>query len=320
MTAAAVGTPSSVSPRPPTASTVSSLQHLAAAGRAGTSTEASVATADLAALDKNPAATRIAALKRIVSALPGDLGQMDLPSRPAQTIARYLLTIRTNAELEEVLPKIAPLANSRAMLLALADRVDQDTTDQQATEAVVGALLVQPLRFAKDDPWRLTCRKLLLRKMLSLDAADNPGNQAADIVRTLYAEQAVLFGLEPAQIKDLQRPSQMLQKLIGHVAAIAGNGTLAQEDREYLDRIDDQLLVAQFLAQNDLEHHALLQRVWIRVLPIYLAQQSPDRGEAMRHVRQELTDADRLARTVLEQLRAGEVKILRVWTIALDLK
>ncbi len=234
-------------------------------------------------------------------------------------MAKYLLTIRTNAELEEILPKIAPMVKSRVMLLALADRIDLDA-EQQATEAVVGRLLDQPLRFAKDDPWRLTCRKLLLRRMLSMDATANPGNQAAHYIRNLYAEQAVLLGLDPANVKAMPRPSQVLEKMIEHVAATLGKAPLAKEDGEYILRIQDQLLVARFLAQNDLEHHALLQRVWIRVLPLYLAQTRPQRAEPMRQVRQELAQADRLSRTVLDQLRSGEDKILRVWTIGLDLK
>lgn len=282
--------------------------------------ETLVEQADLAGLtEKNPSATRIAAMNRIAAALPADLAHDDLAARPAQAIARYLLTIKTNAELEEVLGKIAPFAKSRAMLLALADRVDQDA-EQQATEAVVGRLVGQPLRFAKDDPWRLTCRRLLLRQMLSLDAATNPGNEAAGVIRNLYAEQAALLGVDPAGIKEITRPSLVLEKIIEHVAAGLGNGSLAKEDKDFLDGLPDQLFVAKFLAQNDLDHHVLLQRAWVRLLPIFLAQQLPERAGPMREVYQQLADTDRLARTILEQLRSGEREILRVWAIALDLK
>src|SRR5262249_11014746 len=156
----------------------------------------------------NPSATRIAALQRIVTKLPTNLAKSDLTPRQAQFIARYLLTIKNNSELEEVLPKITPLAKSRSTLLALADRVEQDA-EQQASEGVVGAILKRPLRFSKDDNWRLSCRKLLLQQAVDVSAQANPATEAAGIMRGLYAEQAAFLGIDAAGLKDLTQPSKV---------------------------------------------------------------------------------------------------------------
>jgi hypothetical protein len=56
------------------------------------------------------------------------------------------------------------------------------------------------------------------------------------------------------------------------------------------------------------------------VLALYLEQQFPQRAEALREVHADLRESDRGATNSLEQLRAGEERILRVWTVALELK
>jgi hypothetical protein len=289
---------------------------------AGGDTQTLIEQGDLSALlDTNPAANRIAAIQRIVIKLPPNLTQNDLAMRPAQLMARYLATIKTDAELEEVLPKIAPLAKSPNLLLALADRMDQDAV-HQASQAVVGALVGQPLRFGKDDNWRLSCRRLLLRQTLALSSTSDPATEAAAIMRGLYAEQAILLGSDGAGLKELTRPSQVLEKMIEQLASNAssvGKEALTRADHEYLEQLPAQLQIARFLAQNDLEHTALLQRVWIRILPMVLALQNPGQAVAMRQVPQELFKADRLSRNVLDQLRGGEEKILRVWALAHEL-
>jgi hypothetical protein len=56
------------------------------------------------------------------------------------------------------------------------------------------------------------------------------------------------------------------------------------------------------------------------VLTIYLQGQAPARAKGMEEVRQDLAAHDRQSRGVLDHLRAGEEKLLRVWALAHDLK
>jgi hypothetical protein len=286
----------------------------------GAATQIQVDQSDLAGLlDNNPVANRISSFQSIVTKLPADFRPSDLAMRPAQLIARYLLMIRTNSELEEVLPKVAPLAKSRNMLLALADKIDQDA-DQKATEGVVGTIVSQPLRFGKDDNWILSCRRLLLQKAIELTETSNPAVETADILCNLYKEQAALLGIDSAGLKDMARPSAVLEAMIRHVSTQVSKDSLPNEDKEYLDQVERQLQVAQFVAQNDLEQTAMLQQAWIRILAMHLAQQIPQKATAMRQVPRDLLETDRLSRNILEQLRGGEEKILRLWMLALDLK
>lgn len=269
--------------------------------------------------DSNPEADRIKAFRKIAEDLPADLTRTDLAMRPAQQIARYLLNIKNSSELEEVLPHVARFAKSRNMTLALADTIGPDAA-KNAAEDVVGAMLQQSLRFGNDDNWALLCRRKLLVQAVDLNDKADPVSEIAETMHRLYLEQALLLGVDAAGLEKLARPAQVLESVVKHLSSQLAKRELIDDDKEYLDRIPVHLATAAFLAKNDLEHTALLQRVWIKVLAIHLARQHAKRSTDMRQVCEELARADALSRNVLEQLRSGEEKTLRLWALAHDLK
>jgi hypothetical protein len=56
------------------------------------------------------------------------------------------------------------------------------------------------------------------------------------------------------------------------------------------------------------------------VLVLALQGQVPAQAKKMSEVEQELDKKDRDSRTLLDQLRSGEEKLVRVWALAHDLK
>jgi hypothetical protein len=283
----------------------------------GTEATTSVDAEDLANLhEKHPAKTRVTAFQNIVANLPADLAKNDLAARDAQAIAKYLLAKKTKTELDDVLAKVAAAGKSRALLLALADKVDQPDAEQKASEAIAGALAGQPLQAGKDDTWSLRCRKLLLLQALNLaDKQKNSATQAADSIRAQYVEQGLLLGMRDADFKKRSLPAQAIESVIKHLAGKAAKQNPAPEQKEYLDQVPRHLLAAEFVAQDDLELTVMLQRVWLKVLAIHLEQRSPQRAKEIRELQQEVGDGDRTA-NVLEQLRGGEERILRLWVLA----
>jgi hypothetical protein len=275
--------------------------------------------ADLKNLATNVSKTRATAFLAIASKLKGSLSDKDLTLAHATKIAKYLVSIQDSAEVDDVTPQLTPFAKSRNLILALADAVDLDAARKETTETVVGALLEQPLLFSK-EAWRPACRKLLLLQAIDLSAKNVGAADAADFLRGLYQEQGSLLGMDPKAFEKLTRPSQVLEKVIQHVASELGKKNPAKQEKEYLDQLPRHLLAAQFVAKNDLEHTVLLQRVWAEVLVNYLEQQNPSCAKELRRILADLTSADRGWANVLEQLRGGEDKILRMWSLALELK
>lgn len=279
-----------------------------------------VSKADLASLADNNRATRVTAFTNITGNLPDDL-----EPKAGEQIARYLLVgVASDGELDEVSGKLEALAKHRHLLAGLADVIaSNDKVVKERAETVVGAIVGQRLRFARDEDWRTACRKPLLERAVDLtqaSAAAATADAVAQFLCELYKEQGLALGLESEELGRRTQPALALEDLIRHVAGKVTKTGLPAADKEYLEQVERHLKVARFVADNDLESVVLLQRVWARVLTTYLQEQVPGQAAVLARVRQDLFDSDRDARNVFDQLRVGEEKLLRLWAAAHGLK
>lgn len=283
-----------------------------------TKQDSSVNQADISNLDSKQSNVRISAFNN----LAGSVGD-DLAPRHAQKIGRYLMQIQQKSELDDVESKLDKFGKCRQTLLALADAAGNESLNvaQKTAETVVGGVLGQALQFARDEDWRSACRRLLLQRALELSGrTNNSAEEAAEILSDLYREQGVILGIDDPTFAELTRPAQVLERVVKHVAAKASKLNPMEDDKAYVDQIDRHLQAARFIADNDLEHMILLQRMWIRVLAIYLQGQAPAQAKGMLEVQQDLINLDRRPAGMLDQLRNGEEKVLRIWALAHKLK
>jgi hypothetical protein len=282
----------------------------------GEKKETSLSLSDLADLESTQRPVRLAALANLAGNFPNDVAP-----RHAQRLAKYLLSIQDRAELEEVTAKLESFAKCRHFLLALADQVGKDETRPKTAEAIVGGVLGKAAQFARDEDWRTPCRKMLLQRALDLSQhGPTAADQAAEVLRALYREQGVAFGMDDADFAMLHRPAQALEALVKHVAARAANQELPPEHKDYLAELGRHLRAAQFVANNDLEQLVVLQRIWLKVLTIYVHQAAPAQAQAMAAIQGDLVNHDRSSASALDQLRAGEESVLRIWMMVHNLK
>src|SRR5262249_35164180 len=172
-----------------------------------------------------------------------------------------------------------------------------------------------------DEDWRTACRMMLLQRALDLTGSStSSAGQAAKILREVYKEQGLAFGIDDREVMALSRATQVLESVIKHGAAKAGNQTTATTEKGCLEQIGRRLQAAQFVAENDLEHLVLLQRHWLKVLSIYLQDKAPAQANGLTQIQHELAASDRQSRSSLDQLRTGEEKILGAWVLAYQLK
>jgi hypothetical protein len=249
---------------------------------APTAADSQVQEAELTNLTANNSKTRIAAMQSITENLKGDLQEKDFTYRQAAIIARYLLVnILDKDELDEILPTLSPLAKSRNLLLALADNLDANDAKLEKLEPILAKLLGEVPEFGKD--WRLPCRKALMVQAVELSvAAKDAVAQTAELLRDHYKVQSILVGVSPRDLEPMTRPSQVMEALIKQVAAKAAKSDAAADDKAYLEQAPRQVRAVQFVAKNDVEQTAMLQRVWLKVLCLYLVQQNPDRAAELR--------------------------------------
>ena len=278
---------------------------------------------DLAALGDKQSKVRMAAFKNLTGNIPNDL-----PYRHARKIANYLLLtewepLEPEREFEAAKGQLPSLAKCRHLFEALADIIDGGKLSPKRTEAIVGGLLKQRLRFDPDENWRSACRKLLLQRALELTGrGTSDADKTADYLRDLYKEQGLAFGLDTPDFEKQTKLLPVLEHLVTHVAVRAAQQKkLAPEGKAYLQQIGRQLQAARFVAENDLEYMVVLQRIWIKVLALALQEQITDQAnKRITAVQLDLDKKDREAGNLLDQLRSGEENILRIWALAHDLK
>lgn len=272
---------------------------------------------DLVTLEKNKQrSARVAALENIAANASNDIA-----ARHARRLARYLLSVQGN-ELDEIAPKLESFNKCRPLILALADQVDKTEGAQKTTEKVVGDIVGQNLQFDRDEDWRTASRRILLQRALELGApaATNVAEQAAEILREIYKEQGYAFGMEESELASCTRPAQVLGAVIKYVAGKADKDGTAPEHKEALQRAGRYVQAAEFVAESDLEQLIVMQRIWLKVLSIYLQKSTPAYAKPMSDLQQELVTRDRRATGLLDQLRAGEERALRIWALANNLK
>ena len=129
-----------------------------------------------------------------------------------------------------------------------------------------------------------------------------------------YKSQAELLGA-PLPAEAMTTPSAPLKAIIQQVATQMGKGSLAPEEQRALSNLDAELQAIAYLAANDIQQTALLDRLWLRMLGIAVAQKQSDRRAEAGRLVEDLLAADRRAGNVLVQLRDGQAALVRMWLL-----
>jgi len=90
---------------------------------------------------------------------------------------------------------------------------------------------------------------------------------------------------------------------------------LSPEGKEQVQRIQVDSRAIDYLAANDLQKLALLDRAWLRLLAVDLVRKRPGRKAEADAVVEQLATRDRDTKHVLLQLRDGQEAILRMWLL-----
>src|SRR5205807_1268837 len=111
----------------------------------------------LANLENKQAAVRSGAFLNIAAKVPDDVSV-----RTGSKLAKYLLVVAKQEEFDEIGDKLKDFAHCRNLLLALSDQVMRDDVPQKSAETAIGGMLGETLKFANNEDFRASCRKLLL--------------------------------------------------------------------------------------------------------------------------------------------------------------
>jgi hypothetical protein len=248
----------------------------------------------------------------------------DLPREPAEQLARYLLSGKTDAEHQAVLQHAHTVTRWSNVRLALADQVLETNTNRQRVVEVLAGVLGRDVGVDDDTKWRQRLRdSLLLDVIQALAFAAPPAHGSeriyddlADVLRETYTTRARLSGVPSDQYASAATATDVLRLMIETNATRTGRnpGSGGAAGGSIADWAE-QLAAIDYVAENDLQKTVLLQRLWLRGLAARMTHSGEiPAGEGTRLLA-ELTDADRQAVDLIQQLADGERTHQQLWLL-----
>lgn len=246
----------------------------------------------------------------------------DLAPDQAAALATYLLGKKRIEEHRAILPRVEELGEWKQVRLAVADQLENFGVSREQLQEIVSKLLGHEYEVGAGDAGREALRVELLRDVLVDAKQEDVGerdkyqvfNDAAQTLYDFYTAQAILQRTT-AWPEAPVTPSVVAQAMIESRLKELLETKLTAAEKQQVQRMDVDLRAVDYLATNDLQKLALLDRVWLRFLAVDLARQHPSRkAEADAFVKQ-LATRDREATHILIQVRDGHELILRMWLL-----
>jgi hypothetical protein len=264
-------------------------------------------------------ATRIGRLQRLARMAEG---VRDVRPHQAEILARYLLAAKSDDEHERMLREVPPLADWKHLRLALADGLNKAKLTRQQLSELLEAILGRRIKFGEDEAGREAVRAELLRDVvadMNLASEDSvQAYQSYDALRgmllRLYKTQAQLMGVAPGEA-SWEGPADVLRSMIEAAAARLLTRDLGEDVRREVQETGHQLTALDYVASDDLQRTLLLERQWMRLLAMDVAQRFPRRAATVDEILQDMTRIDRQAPSIVTQMRDGQAILLRLWLL-----
>jgi len=242
-----------------------------------------------------------------------------LAPEQSQRLAEYLLMRKQIDEHKRVLQSAPALARWKGVRLALADQLDDVGLEREQLQQLVAKLLSRDYTLGEGAAGREALRVELLQSVLAdAQATTDRGkfalyDEAAKVLRQFYVTQGTLLRLSTGG--EEPTPTAILPELIASLGERLATGKLDAAQRPFLGELRPRLQAIDYVAANDLQRLALLERLWLELLAISVGQTRGDHQAAQSLV-EVLAAQDRDSSHVLTQIRDGQVAIVRMWLLS----
>lgn len=259
---------------------------------------------------------------RELCTVAGDVEDVDYAT--ASQLAEYLLAPKPRAEQSQIQSGIRAFSHWPNIKLAVADQVHTARRAADDMAEIVSGLLgetvvVNNVRTARDE-----LQERLLRSGLeSLGSQSSPSgelspqmaNDMAMFLADHYRQHARLSGISPDQLGGSELPDAIVSRLIDIERARLEQMTLTDAEAAKLQDITRREIALNYLSNSPIASMVARQRVWLRLLTMRLGKERPQFQGQLVQIVDKLEQQDAAATNLIEQLRSGELALVKVWEL-----
>lgn len=264
---------------------------------------------------------RIDIYKELCS-LAGDVEDVDYAT--SAQLAEYLLAPKPRAEQSQIQSGIRAFSHWTNIKLAVADQVHTARRAADDMAEIVSGLLgetvvVNNVRTARDE-----LRERLLRSGLeglgnqpsqSGKLSPQMANDMAMFLADHYRQHARLSGISSDQLGGSELPDAIVARLIEIERARLEQMPLSDAEAAKLQDITRREIAFNYLSNSPIASMVAKQRIWLRLLTLRYAQERPQFQGQLGQIIAQLEQQDAAATSLIQQLRNGELALVKVWEL-----
>ncbi|MEW4565380.1 hypothetical protein AB1K70_22835 [Bremerella sp. JC770] len=255
-------------------------------------------------------------------AVAGDVEDVDYAT--ASQLAEYLLAPKPRAEQGQIQSGIRAFSHWTNIKLAVADQVHTARRAADDMAEIVSGLLgetvvVNNVRTARDD-----LRERLLRSgleglgsqpTLSGELSPQMANDMATFLADHYHQHARLEGISSDQLGSMLLPDAIVDRLIELERARLEEMSLTDAEAAKLQDITRREIAFDYLSNSPIASMVAKQRIWLRLLTLRYGKERPQFQGQLGQIIDQLEQQDAAAASLIQQLRSGEVALVKVWEL-----
>lgn len=251
----------------------------------------------------------------------------ELPPGQGVIVAKYLLAAKTSHENQQLVEAAPQICRDTYVRLGLADELAAATLKKEDLAKLMTAVIGRPIRDEELSTLRSGLRRELLQDVLkelpeleSNSPSSDPSaalDAAQEALGEIYRTRGQIWGIEGRGSAEDTDISGILTHRVKQMAASQNKARLSASEAKYIADLPFELTAIEYVGGNDLRRTVLLQRVLVRLLAIAANQNSGSRSADVSSILESLTKSDMASRHLLEQLRDGELAILRIGLLSL---
>ena len=259
---------------------------------------------------------------RELCTLAGDVEDVDYAI--AAQLADYLLAPKPRAEQSQIQSGIRAFSHWTNIKLAVADQIHTARRAADDMAEIVSGLLgetivVNDVRTARDE-----LRERLLRSGLeglgsqptqTGELSPQMANDMATFLTDHYRQHARISGISPDQLGGSELPDSIVARLIERERAQLEQMTLNDAEAAKLQDITRREIALNYLSNSPIALMVARQRIWLRLLTLRLGKERPQFQGQLGQIVDKLEQQDAGAASVIQQLRSGELALVKVWEL-----